>query len=71
MIDGKIALGTHNYLELPAMSRSQCEAAIDKGAQITEATLQAGCNCLGFGEMGIGNSSASVLLMSATCQSNE
>ncbi len=53
------------------MSRSQCEAAIDKGAQITEATLQAGCNCLGFGEMGIGNSSASVLLMSATCQSNE
>lgn len=68
LIDGKIALGTHNYLKQHAMSRSQCEAAIDKGAQITEATLQTGCNCIGFGEMGIGNTSASALLMSAICQ---
>jgi len=64
LINAKIEYGTKNYQEEPAMSLEQCKNAITKGADIIEETYRNGCNIVGFGEMGIGNSSAAALLMS-------
>ncbi|WP_299441001.1 nicotinate-nucleotide--dimethylbenzimidazole phosphoribosyltransferase [uncultured Aquimarina sp.] len=63
LIDAKVAYGTKNYQSEPAMSIDQCNTAIDKGANIILETYQNRCNVVGFGEMGIGNSSAAALLM--------
>jgi nicotinate-nucleotide--dimethylbenzimidazole phosphoribosyltransferase len=67
LIDAKVAYGTQNYLEGPAMTPEQCEEALQKGADIVVDSHQNGSNCIGFGEMGIGNTSSSALLMSALC----
>ncbi len=64
LIDAKIAYGTQNYQEKPAMSMEQCNEAVKKGAAIVNEIYNDGCNCVGFGEMGIGNTSAASLLMS-------
>lgn len=63
--DEKIAFGTRNFLEGPAMSREECFEALQKGAQIVEDIFEKGTNVIGFGEMGIGNTSAASLLMAA------
>ncbi|KAA1242797.1 nicotinate-nucleotide--dimethylbenzimidazole phosphoribosyltransferase [Aquimarina sp. RZ0] len=64
LIDCKIDYGTKNYQEEPAMSMDQCKTAIEKGVKIVTETKENGCNIIGFGEMGISNSSAASLLMS-------
>lgn len=64
LIDHKIAMGTHNYLHAPAMSLDQCKLAMKAGAAEVLALHQEGCNLIGFGEMGIGNTSSATLLMS-------
>ena len=49
------------------MSRGQVEAAISQGAALAFAELSQGTNVMGFGEMGIGNtSSASAILAALT-----
>ncbi|MEQ1543970.1 nicotinate-nucleotide--dimethylbenzimidazole phosphoribosyltransferase [Methyloglobulus sp.] len=63
LIDAKIAKGTKNFLTEPAMTSSQCETAIQKGAELVMQQHQVGCNCIGFGEMGIGNTSSAALLV--------
>jgi nicotinate-nucleotide--dimethylbenzimidazole phosphoribosyltransferase len=67
LIKVKIAKGTQNYLQLPAMTTEQCLLAIKTGSGIVFNQYQQGCNCIGFGEMGIGNSSAAALLMHKLC----
>lgn len=63
LIDAKISpTGTHNYLEEPAMTREQCEAAIAKGAEIVRAIADQGCNVMGVGEKGIGNTGSASLI---------
>lgn len=64
-INAKIGYGTANYLETDAMSRTEAEAALAKGKEIVQQLAERGCNCIGFGEMGIGNTSAASLIMSA------
>lgn len=65
LIHAKIAFGTRNYLEEPAMSEGEANAAIEKGKEILATVHASGCNCIGFGEMGIGNTSSAALIMSA------
>jgi nicotinate-nucleotide--dimethylbenzimidazole phosphoribosyltransferase len=63
LIHAKIAYGTQNCLEAPAMSESQCLAAMHKGAELVRDCYATGCNCIGFGEMGISNTASASLLM--------
>ena len=63
VISCKIARGSKNMLHEPAMTTKQCMTAIDKGKIFVHQKASAGCNIIGFGEMGIGNTSSSSLLM--------
>ena len=65
LIDAKIASGTRSYLDEAAMSAAECAAALAKGAEIARQLNDAGCNVLGFGEMGIGNTAAASLITHA------
>ena len=65
LINAKIDFGTKNYLNESAMSISQATEAINRGKKIVAQTAAEGCNCIGFGEMGIGNTSSASLIMSA------
>ncbi|MDD3352453.1 nicotinate-nucleotide--dimethylbenzimidazole phosphoribosyltransferase [Zoogloea sp.] len=62
LIGAKIAPGTANYLEAPAMSASQRDASVARGRQIAHELAANGCNVVGFGEMGIGNTASASLL---------
>jgi nicotinate-nucleotide--dimethylbenzimidazole phosphoribosyltransferase len=64
-IDAKVAPGTANFIERAAMSAAQCEAAIDCGAELLRKWHAAGCNAIGFGEMGIGNTASASLITHA------
>ncbi|MBI5860915.1 MAG: nicotinate-nucleotide--dimethylbenzimidazole phosphoribosyltransferase [Rhodocyclales bacterium] len=63
LLDAKVgAGGTANYLEEAAMSAAQCAQALANGAAVVQQLAAAGCNTLGFGEMGIGNTASASLL---------
>lgn len=64
LIDRKVAWGTANFARQPAMSRAQCEQALQHGMDLAR-ELEG--NIVGFGEMGIGNTTpASALLHTYT-----
>ncbi|MBL0739103.1 nicotinate-nucleotide--dimethylbenzimidazole phosphoribosyltransferase [Flavobacterium sp. GN10] len=64
LIDAKIAKGTQSFLHVPAMSESEVQLCFEKGKSIVENIARSGSNCIGFGEMGIGNTSTASVLMS-------
>jgi nicotinate-nucleotide--dimethylbenzimidazole phosphoribosyltransferase len=64
IIDAKIARGSKNMRIEPAMSIQECELTMQKGAEFVQKEAKNTCNTIAFGEMGIGNTSSSSLLMS-------
>jgi nicotinate-nucleotide--dimethylbenzimidazole phosphoribosyltransferase len=64
-IHAKIKKGTANYLYGNAMDSESARASIQKGEDIIKDLAKDGCNCIGLGEMGIGNTSSASLIMSA------
>jgi nicotinate-nucleotide--dimethylbenzimidazole phosphoribosyltransferase len=60
LIDRKVAHGTRNFGRAPAMSAQQCASAMEHGAALV-ADLRG--NVVGFGEMGIGNTTSAAALM--------
>ena len=62
LISNKIAPGTANYIEQPAMTAAQCALAIERGAEISRNLALNTCNLVGFGEMGIGNTASAALI---------
>jgi len=64
IINAKIAHGTQNMRVESAMSIEECKLAMEKGADFVQREAEVGCNTIAFGEMGIGNTSSSALLMS-------
>jgi nicotinate-nucleotide--dimethylbenzimidazole phosphoribosyltransferase len=67
LIDAKIAKGTRSFLSEKALSEAQLTQCFAKGKTIVEDIFAGGCNVIGFGEMGIGNTSSATLLMSTLC----
>ena len=61
--DQKIAEGTRDFRHAPAMTPAECQRALVLGAALVNEVHGTGCNVVGFGEMGIGNTSAAAVLL--------
>jgi len=64
IINQKMGRGTQSFLNGPAMTLDQVHTCLQKGAAVVNSIFQQGSNTIGFGEMGIGNTSAASVLMS-------
>ena len=67
LTNAKIAHGTKSFLKEKAMTENQLQQCFYKGAEIVNQIVKNGCNVIGFGEMGIGNTSSATMLMSYIC----
>ncbi|ABD89283.1 nicotinate-nucleotide--dimethylbenzimidazole phosphoribosyltransferase [Rhodopseudomonas palustris] len=63
LIDAKIRMGTGNAAREPAMTRQQAIDALDRGCQLTIEEIRNGADIIALGEMGIGNTASSSLLL--------
>lgn len=63
LVAAKVAAsGTASYLAGPAMTAAQCATALDSGARIVGRLADEGCEVVGCGEMGIGNTASAALI---------
>ena len=60
----KIAYGTRDFTKGPAMTRQQAMQAVETGIEIVNDRVRKGYRCFSLGEMGIGNTTASALIVS-------
>jgi len=67
LIDAKIAKGTSNFVVGNAMTENQLLQCFEHGSNIVSNIHKSNCNIIGFGEMGIGNTSSASLIMSYLC----
>jgi len=67
LIDAKVAFGSENLRLRPAMSAANCAQAFANGRAIVRRFFAEGSNVIGFGEMGIGNTTPASALMSIIC----
>lgn len=65
LIHRKIAHGTRDFLEAPAMTEEETLAAIQTGIEITALCKAQGYSLLATGEMGIGNTTTSSAMVAA------
>ena len=61
----KIAFGTQNLADGPAMSEDQALLALNVGADVATELVAEGARCLVAGDMGIGNTTPSAAIISA------
>lgn len=62
LIDRRIAAGTRNFRDQPAMSEMECHAALQAGREIALDLERQQIGVVGIGEIGIGNTSSAALL---------
>ena len=62
LLDRRIGNGTRNSRREPAMSVEECRAALDAGGAIDALLGQQQVDIVGYGEIGIGNTSAAALV---------
>jgi nicotinate-nucleotide--dimethylbenzimidazole phosphoribosyltransferase len=67
LVDIPVASGTRNFAHEPAMTQTQALAAMQAGAARVRHHAALGTNVIGFGEMGIANTSSAACLMSRLC----
>jgi nicotinate-nucleotide--dimethylbenzimidazole phosphoribosyltransferase len=63
----KTGKGTKNFVSGPAMSNDELQKALESGSKIVRDLYNQGSNIVGFGEMGIGNTTSASALMSILC----
>lgn len=68
LIKQRLGAGTADFSRQPAMSRDTATQGLMYGAEAVARVHQQGCNLVGFGEMGIGNTSSAAALMAALLQ---
>lgn len=61
----KVAWGTNDFTQGPAMTREQAEAGLRVGIEMAELCIYQGYNLLYTGEMGIGNTTSTSAIVSA------
>jgi nicotinate-nucleotide--dimethylbenzimidazole phosphoribosyltransferase len=66
VIDRKIARGTNNFSEGPAMTREQALKAVEAGIEVA-CDLAESTDVFGTGELGIGNTSPSSAIVATLC----
>ncbi|MGB4131351.1 MAG: nicotinate-nucleotide--dimethylbenzimidazole phosphoribosyltransferase [Tepidanaerobacteraceae bacterium] len=64
IIKRKVAYGTKNMAEGPAMTEAEAISALEVGIEITEKVINGGVGLIAIGEMGIGNTSPSTAIIS-------
>ncbi len=67
LIDKKIAGGTENMTEGPAMSETQAISALEAGIEVSGMMIGNGYNIIATGDMGIGNTTPSSAITSVIC----
>jgi nicotinate-nucleotide--dimethylbenzimidazole phosphoribosyltransferase len=72
LISRRVAQGTRNFCIGPAMTETEMAAGLEIGIELAADSATQGCDLLGFGEMGIGNTtSASAIAAALTGQAPE
>lgn len=61
----KIAYGTQDFTQGPAMTLNQAVQAIETGIEIVNDRVKQGYRCFSLGEMGIGNTTSSAIIVGA------
>lgn len=65
LVAAKVRAGTRNALQEEALTADEVETCLQRGHEIVDTLAGEGVDAVLFGEMGIGNTSAAALLMSA------
>jgi nicotinate-nucleotide--dimethylbenzimidazole phosphoribosyltransferase len=63
LIDAKMRRGTRDFVTEPAMTRDECESALERGRDVLMRVMPPAGNTVVLGEMGIGNTASAALLM--------
>ncbi len=70
VINKKVRYGTSDFSEGPAMTKEECLPAIKVGIEAVKDAVDKGYKVIGTGEMGIGNTSSSTLVICALTGAN-
>lgn len=65
LLQRKVAQGTDNFVNGPAMSRNNCLAALLLGMELADMAAEQGCRTVATGEMGISNTTPATALYCA------
>src|SRR5579859_2640858 len=65
VLSRKVAPGTQNMAQGPAMTRAQAEAAVQAGLEVIAAEIERGLDLVATGDMGIGNTTPSAAIVAA------
>jgi nicotinate-nucleotide--dimethylbenzimidazole phosphoribosyltransferase len=65
LISRRAAPGSRNFCKGPAMTEVEMNAALETGIELASDSAMAGCDLLGFGEMGIGNTTSASAIAAA------
>lgn len=61
-IDAKVGRGTRNFAVEDALTAEELDECFARAESVVDEIHQGGCNLIGFGEMGIGNTSSASML---------
>jgi len=65
LIARRVANGTRNFCEQQAMTEAEVTSALETGVELASTAANDGCDLLGFGEMGIGNTTSASAIAAA------
>ena len=67
VLNCKVAPGTENFLQAPAMTNTQLDQALSIGREAISRATDRGITLIALGEMGIGNTTSAAAMVAALC----